>query len=103
MRKYNSPKLQAIEMENKLQEAAETNSEKHHYAFGQQSEFYQIGFIEGAKWQVETFPPQTEISDDEIEKQSKYWNETTNQDMWTFKLAWKAGAKWYREQLKQKL
>ena len=63
MRKYNSPKLQAIEMENKLQEAAETNSEKHHYAFGQQSEFYQIGFIEGAKWQVETFPPQTEISD----------------------------------------
>ncbi len=26
-----------------------------------------------------------EISDDEIEKQSKYWNETTNPDMWTFK------------------
>ena len=44
---------------------------------------------------------QTEILDEEIEKQSKYWNETTNQDMWTFKLAWKAGAKWYREQLKK--
>jgi len=45
---------------------------------------------------------QIEISDDEIEKQSKYWNETTNPDMWTFKLAWKVGAKWYREQLKKK-
>lgn len=44
-----------------------------------------------------------EISDEEIEKQSKYWNETTNPDMWTFELAWKAGAKWYREQLKKKL
>jgi hypothetical protein len=43
-----------------------------------------------------------EISDEEIEKQSKYWNETTNPEMWTFKLAWKAGAKWYREQLKNK-
>jgi len=46
--------------------------------------------------------PQQEISDEEIEKQSKYWNETTNPEMWTFKLAWKAGAKWYREQLKNK-
>jgi hypothetical protein len=36
-----------------LEKAAETNSEKHHYAFGQQSEFYQIGFIEGVKWQQE--------------------------------------------------
>ena len=45
---------------------------------------------------------QPEISDKEIEKQSKYWNETTNPEMWTFKLAWKAGAKWYREQLKNK-
>jgi hypothetical protein len=44
---------------------------------------------------------QTEISDEEIEKKSKYWNETTNPEMWTFKLAWKAGAKWYREQIKK--
>ena len=29
-----------------LEEAAERLSEKHHYAFGQQSEFYQLGFIE---------------------------------------------------------
>jgi len=36
-----------------LEEAAEINSEKHHYALGQQSEFYQLGFIEGAKWQAE--------------------------------------------------
>jgi hypothetical protein len=36
-----------------LEEAAERLSEKHHYAFGQQSEFYQLGFIEGAKWQSE--------------------------------------------------
>jgi hypothetical protein len=36
-----------------LEEAAEKESEKHHYAFGQQSEFYQLGFIEGAKWQAE--------------------------------------------------
>lgn len=28
---------------------AEINSEKHYYAFGQQSEFYQLGFIEGFK------------------------------------------------------
>lgn len=45
---------------------------------------------------------QIEISDEEIKKQSKYWNETTNPDMWTFKLAWEAGAKWYREQLKKR-
>lgn len=31
-----------------IEEAAERLSEKHHYAFGQQSEFYQLGFIEGA-------------------------------------------------------
>lgn len=42
-----------------------------------------------------------ELSDEEIGKQSKYWNETTNPEMWTFKLAWRAGAKWYREQLKK--
>jgi hypothetical protein len=51
---------------------------------------------------IEMEKEQTEISDEEIEKQSKYWNETTNPDMWTFKLAWKVGAKWYREQLKKK-
>ena len=44
---------------------------------------------------------QTEISDEEIEKASKYI-QTTNPDLWTFKIAWKAGAKWYREQLKSK-
>jgi hypothetical protein len=42
-------------MENKetLEEAAEEYSEKFHYAYGQQSIFYQIGFKEGAKWQAE--------------------------------------------------
>ena len=45
--------------------------------------------------------PQQEISDEEIEKGSKYI-QTTNPDLWTFKIAWKAGAKWYREQLKSK-
>lgn len=40
------------------------------------------------------------ISDKEIEKASKYWNETTNPDMWTYKLAWKAGAKWMRDKIK---
>jgi len=40
--------------ENKiLKEIAEKMSEKHHYAFAQQSEFYQLGFLEGVKWQVE--------------------------------------------------
>ena len=32
-----------------VENLAEINSEKHHYAFGQQSEFYQLGFIEGHK------------------------------------------------------
>jgi hypothetical protein len=36
-----------------LEEAAERLSERHHYAFGQQSEFYQLGFAEGAQWQQE--------------------------------------------------
>jgi hypothetical protein len=36
-----------------VEEAAERLSERHHYAFGQQSEFYQLGFIEGAEWQAE--------------------------------------------------
>jgi hypothetical protein len=33
-----------------LEAAAEEYSEKFHYAYGQQSIFYQIGFKEGAKW-----------------------------------------------------
>jgi hypothetical protein len=36
-----------------LEDAAERLSERHHYAFGQQSEFYQLGFIEGAKYQAD--------------------------------------------------
>jgi hypothetical protein len=32
-----------------IEDIAEISSEKHHYAFGQQSEFYQLGFIEGYK------------------------------------------------------
>jgi hypothetical protein len=44
---YEEPKQETLE------EAAERLSERHHYAFGQQSEFYQLGFTEGAKWQQE--------------------------------------------------
>lgn len=44
-----------------LEEAAETNSEKHHYAFRQQSEFYQLGFIEGAKWQAKKMYSEEEV------------------------------------------
>lgn len=44
-----------------LEEAAEINSEKHHYALGQQSEFYQLGFIEGAKWQAERMYSEEEV------------------------------------------
>ena len=44
-----------------LEEAAEINSEKHHYAFGQQSEFYQLGFIEGAKRQAERMYSEEEV------------------------------------------
>ena len=55
-----------------------------------------------AEQHIEMVSEKTEISDEEIKKQSKYWNETTNPDMWTFKLAWEAGAIWYREQLKNK-
>jgi hypothetical protein len=36
-----------------LEAAAEEYSEKFHYAYGQQSIFYQIGFKEGANWQAE--------------------------------------------------
>ena len=50
-----------------LEKAAETNSEKHHYAFGQQSEFYQIGFIEGVKWQQER-----RYSEEEVESIWKF-------------------------------
>jgi hypothetical protein len=60
---------------------------------------YKNGYAKGYNAAIAEFPK--EISDEEIEKKSKYWNETTNPEMWTFKLAWKAGAKWYREQLKQ--
>jgi hypothetical protein len=43
--------------------------------------------------------PQQEISDEEIEKASyKFWNFNEH----TASSAWKLGAKWYREQLKQK-
>jgi hypothetical protein len=38
-----------IVIEDDVENLAEINSEKHHYAFGQQSEFYQLGFIEGYK------------------------------------------------------
>ena len=40
-------------------------------------------------------------TEEEIEQSSKYWNETTNPDIWTFKLCWKAGAKWVIEQIKK--
>ena len=41
-------------MKETLEEAAaEEYSEKFHYAYGQQSIFYQIGFKEGANWQAE--------------------------------------------------
>ena len=31
-------------------------------------------------------------SDEDIQEKSKYWNETTNPNMFTFKLAWENGA-----------
>jgi hypothetical protein len=43
------PLLPEIVVEDDVEKLAEINSEKHHYAFGQQSEFYQLGFIEGYK------------------------------------------------------
>jgi hypothetical protein len=44
-----------------LEEAAEKLSERHHYAFGQQSEFYQLGFKEGAKWMQERMYSEEEV------------------------------------------
>ncbi len=52
-----------IDKQIELEEAAEINSEKHHYAFGQQSEFYQLGFVEGAKWQQERMYSDEEVID----------------------------------------
>jgi len=46
-----------------LEGAAERLSERHHYAFGQQSEFYQLGFIEGAKWQAERMYSEEEVKE----------------------------------------
>jgi hypothetical protein len=46
-----------------LEQAAERLSEKHHYAFGQQSEFYQLGFYEGAKWQAGRSYSKEEVDD----------------------------------------
>ena len=66
---YPGPRRSAfVSKQEILEEAAETNSEKHHYAFGQQSEFYQIGFIEGAKWQQE---PEQFFSDDRVKTLEK--------------------------------
>jgi hypothetical protein len=44
-----------------IEEAAEKYSEKFHYAYGQQSIFYQIGFKEGAKWQAERMYSEEEV------------------------------------------
>jgi hypothetical protein len=47
--KLDLPLLPEMVVEDDIENLAEINSEKHHYAFGQQSEFYQLGFIEGYK------------------------------------------------------
>ena len=68
-------------MKNKetLEEAAEEYSEKFHYAYGQQSVFYQIGFKEGAKWQAERMYSEEDMRDYAIfyythqGKATKYW------------------------------
>ena len=46
--------------------------------------------------------PQTEISDEEIDKKAKEFFPMNDSDVeMTKKAIWKLGAKWYREQLKQ--
>ena len=108
MRKYNSPKLKAIEMENELEEAAEnygwkikTNTFSDAVKANELAESAKQDFIEGAKWQQET-SAQTEISDEEIEKSNPFRIDGGAYNS-SAAYQWLKGAKWYREQLKQKL
>jgi hypothetical protein len=64
-----------------FEEAAERLSEKHHYAFGQQSEFYQLGFYEGAKWQAERMYSEEEV----IHLLAKFRRENRGKDFIPFK------------------
>jgi len=69
--KNNTPKLDLplfpeMVVEDDVENLAEISSEKHHYAFGQQSEFYQLGFIEGYKAATRTY------SKDDLRKAFEY-------------------------------
>ena len=93
MRKYNSPKLQEIEMENKNLTAVEWLEKelKDRYTLINSEPFF-----EQAK---EMEKEQTEISDEEILKAAK---ECVYNDLDISVGSFELGARWYREQLKKK-